>query len=146
MESLKYQDKSGAIIEARQWNGKNTQEIREWLTGKYIEQIGGRLHLHHHPESEGLTAIIGDYISIPDDHVISVSRANFFEARYTPIVVASTTFRPVALGEVNYLYAAGEMGFTCPCGATVAIDDEPVTCTCGRLYQVRHYLEVKEAE
>lgn len=53
-------------------------------------------------------------------------------------------FRPVAIGEVNYHYAAGEMGFTCPCGATVAIDDEPVTCTCGRLYRVRHYLEVKE--
>lgn len=60
--------------------------------------------------------------------------------------IEQPTFRPVAIGEVNYLYAAGEMGFTCPCGATVSIDDEPVTCTCGRLYRVRHYLEVKEAQ
>lgn len=58
--------------------------------------------------------------------------------------IVDSPFRPAAIGEVNYHYTAGEMGFTCPCGATVAIDDEPVTCTCGRLYRVRHYLEVKE--
>lgn len=53
-------------------------------------------------------------------------------------------FRPANLGEVEYIYTAGAMEIVCSCGHTCYIDDEPVTCRCGRIYRVRHYLEIKE--
>lgn len=58
--------------------------------------------------------------------------------------VDPTRYRTVETGEVTYEYRAGEMGFTCKCGESHAIDEYELVCACGRIYRVRHYLEVKE--
>lgn len=58
--------------------------------------------------------------------------------------VETAQYRTVETGEVTYEYSAGEMGFTCKCGESHAIDEYELVCACGRIYRVRHYLEVKE--
>lgn len=119
--------KKPVVIEAFLWTGgPDQQEDPIWM--KDAIQQG--------------TVYRGDYIIKGVKGELYPCKPDIFAATYEP--AEESSFRPVAIGEVNYHYAAGEMGFTCPCGATVAIDDEPVTCTCGRLYRVRHYLEVKE--
>jgi len=44
----------------------------------------------------------------------------------------------------QYEYWESCISFTCDCGKTVAVDDETVQCTCGRIYRLISRLEVIE--
>lgn len=142
--------KKPVVIEAFLWTGgPDQQEDPIWMKdaiqqGTVYFQGGNEPHLTFETLEGPMRVSRGDYIIKGVKGELYPCKPDIFAATYEP--AEESPFRPVAIGEVNYLYAAGEMGFTCPCGATVAIDDEPVTCTCGRLYRVRHYLEVKEKE
>lgn len=57
--------------------------------------------------------------------------------------------RDYKVAHVHYQWTAGEVCFDCPCGETEIIMGEGgdvKQCDCGRVYRLRHYVEVDETE
>ncbi len=48
--------------------------------------------------------------------------------------------------DIKYNWSAGEVSFDCPCGEVeIYLDESEHECVCGRVYRLRHYVEVERS-